>query len=359
MKRIAICCDGTWNSPDQNKDEDGIPSPTNVVKLARAIKLHADDGKEQNIYYDRGVGASGNFAKRTFEGATGSGISRNIKEAYLYLVNHYEPGDELYFFGFSRGAFTVRSLAGLIRNCGLLRKDAIEHIDRAYEIYKSSDALDKPNSNVSTLFRRTYAVEDLTKIKCIGVWDTVGALGNPLLLKGITTERHRFHDYRLSFSVLNAFHAIAIDEKRRHFKPALWQQKASNTGTQLLQQVWFTGVHTNVGGGYPATGLSDISLEWMMEKASLCGLQFNDIELNKDPIQDREESWKKFYKLIPRYHRPIDNPGEDPETGIPLLTAESLHDSVLIRYRDRDDFRPPELVEYFERNPEELPDDDD
>ena len=358
MKRIAIGCDGTWNSPDQ-KDEEGVASPTNVVKIARAIKFNADDGTKQTIFYDPGVGSSGGFLKRSYEGATGAGISRNIKEAYTYLVNHYELGDELYFFGFSRGAFTVRSLAGLIRNCGLLRKDALDQLDRAYEIYQSSNAADKPSSNISTLFRRTYAVENITKIKCIGVWDTVGALGNPLLLHGVTTERYKFHDYQLSSSILNAFHAVAIDEKRRHFIPALWQQKPTNLGTQVLQQVWFTGVHTNVGGGYHATGLSDISLEWMIEKASLCGLQINDIPLTKDSVQDREESWEKFYKLIPAYHRPIDNPGNDPKTGEPRITSEALHESVLVRYRDRDDFRPPQLVEYFDRNPDELPDEDD
>ncbi|MCK4742747.1 MAG: DUF2235 domain-containing protein [Sulfuriflexus sp.] len=358
MKRIAICCDGTWNSPDQ-KDEEGVASPTNVVKIARAIKFNAADGTKQTIFYDPGVGSSGSFLKRNYEGATGAGISRNIKEAYTYLINHYEPGDELYFFGFSRGAFTVRSLAGLIRNCGLLRKDALDQLDRAYEIYQSSDAADKPSSNISTLFRRTYAVEELTKIKYIGVWDTVGALGNPLLLRGITTERHKFHDYQLSSSILNAFHAVAIDEKRKHFIPALWQQKPSNMGTQILQQVWFTGVHTNVGGGYHATGLSDISLEWMAEKASLCGLELADISLAKDPIQDREESRIKYYKLIPAHHRPINNPSNDPKTGELLITAEALHESVLVRYRDREDFRPPQLVEYFDRNPDELQDEDD
>ncbi len=359
MKRIAICCDGTWNSPDQDKDKDGVPSPTNVVKIAHAVLRHSDDGTEQRTFYDSGVGASGNFIKRAWQGATGSGISRNIKEAYTYLINNYEPGDELYLFGFSRGAFTVRSLAGLIRNCGLLRKDAINQIERAYDIYKSVDAIDKPNSNESTLFRRTYAVEDMTPIKFIGVWDTVGALGNPLLLKGITTERNRFHDYQLSKSVQFAFHAIAINEKRRHFQPALWQQKPSNRGTQTLQQVWFTGVHTNVGGGYETVGLSDITLEWMMEKADLCGLQLGDVMLHKDPLQDRKESRKGFYKLVPRFSRPIDKPGADPQTGEPLITAEALHESVLQRYRDREDFRPHNLVDYFGRNPGELPDEGD
>jgi len=113
-------------------------------------------------------------------------------------------------------------------------------------------------------------------------------------------------------------------------------------------------VHTNVGGGYQATGLSDISLEWMIEKASLCGLQIDDILLAKDSVQDREESWKKFYKLIPAYHRPIDKPDDDPKTGEPQITSEALHESVLVRYRDREDFRPPQLVEYFDRNPDKL-----
>jgi uncharacterized protein (DUF2235 family) len=358
MKRIAICCDGTWNSPDQN--ENGVTSPTNVVKLAAAVKLHSDNGIAQKMYYDSGVGAQGWIGKRAWEGATGSGIGRNIKEAYTYLINNYEPGDELFFFGFSRGAFTVRSLAGLIRNCGLLRKDAIDQVDRAYTIYKSRAGVDKPSSNESILFRRTYAVEELTKIKFIGVWDTVGALGNPLLLKGITTERNSFHDYDLSFSVQHAFHALAIDEKRRYFCPALWQQKPENRGTQVMQQVWFAGVHSNVGGGYPATGLSDIALEWMMEKADACGLQFAAIAppLNKQPLQHREETWKGAYKLLPRLYRSIDKPEGVTRAGAIPITAESLHESVLQRYRDSD-YQPPNLVDYFDRNPEMLPDEDD
>ena len=363
MKRIAICCDGTWNSPDQNKDEKGVPSPTNVVKVAQAIKMHGDDGKVQKIFYDAGVGAQGNFVKKAWEGATGSGLTRNVKEAYIYLVNNYEPGDELFFFGFSRGAFTVRSLAGLIRNCGLLQKDAMHHVDRAIEIYKSREAIDAPSTNESILFRKTHAVEDITPIKFIGVWDTVGALGNPLLLKGITTERHKFHDYELSSSIQHAFHALAIDEKRKHFMPALWHQQERNKGTQVLQQVWFAGVHTNVGGGYPDSKLSDITLKWMMEKADLCGLNFDGIaEPGEDAhLGKQEESREGMYKLLPPLHRPID--AVEPVShgqAIPF-TAESLHDSVIKRHRDAADpeYQPIRLLEYFERNPEMLPDEDD
>lgn len=362
MKRIAICCDGTWNSPDQNKDEHGVPSPTNVVKVAQAIKMHGDDGKEQKIFYDAGVGAAGNFVKKAWEGATGAGLTRNIKEAYAFLINHYEPGDELFFFGFSRGAFTVRSLAGLIRNCGLLRKDALDKVDRAIEIYKSRDAIDAPSTNESILFRRTYAVEDITQIKFIGVWDTVGALGNPLLLNGVTTSRHSFHDYELSYSIQNAFHALAIDEKRRHFTPALWHQKPENKGTQVLQQAWFAGVHTNVGGGYSMTGLSDLALEWMAEKAGLCGLDLETIPMPDANayLEEREESRKGFYKLTFPLHRPIDDPKPLKGGDTIPITAESLHDSVIARYRDAEPgYRPEKLVEYFDRNPEMLPDEDD
>src|SRR5665647_1801592 len=114
MKRIAIFCDGTWNTPDEM--DNGKPCHTNVVKMANALNQRSADGTSQVLFYHDGIGSEGTKFKRVFDGATGTGISTNILEAYKYIINTYEPGDELFLFGFSRGAFTVRSLAGLIRN---------------------------------------------------------------------------------------------------------------------------------------------------------------------------------------------------------------------------------------------------
>ncbi|CAG0978281.1 hypothetical protein MTYP_01612 [Methylophilaceae bacterium] len=346
MKRIVICCDGTWNSPD--KTDQGVPIHTNVVKVAQAVKPIAANGTRQNMYYDPGIGTSGAFMRRAFDGATGTGLSRNVQEAYKFLVASYEPGDELYFFGFSRGAFTVRSLAGLIRNCGILRRDAMHMLEKGYMLYRSRSKASHPREKESVLFRRTYAVSDIVPIKFVGVWDTVGALGNPLLVNGYLSQRQQFHDTALSSTVMNAFQALAIDEKRRHFQATLWNQQPG-VQHQRLEQNWFVGVHSNVGGGYASTGLSDIALRWMVEKAGDCELELDDIPANPNPLEKRQESRTGLYRLTPVLHRPIDLPA--PDMG---ATCEKLHGSVLERYRADPDYRPENLEDYFRRNPQLL-----
>ena len=223
MKRIAIFCDGTWNTPDENVD--GKLCQTNVVKMANALSATSADGKQQLLYYDTGIGSDGNKIRRIFDGATGNGISENILEAYRFVIKNYEAGDELFFLGFSRGAFTVRSLSGLIRNSGILKVENIDKVDKAYHIYKSRRPEHQPREVEATLFRKTFAVSEKTKIKFIGVWDTVGSLGNPLMLNGILSKKNGFHDTDLSTRVENAFHALAVDEKRENFEATLWHQQ--------------------------------------------------------------------------------------------------------------------------------------
>jgi len=342
MKRIAIFCDGTWNTPD--KLDNGKPCQTNVVKLAQALRTHSDDGTVQRLYYDLGVGAEGSIFKKMFDGATGTGISANIIEAYLFLVNNYEPGDELFFFGFSRGAFTVRSLCGLIRNTGILHQKYADKIGKAYALYRSRNPSYHPKSEEAVLFRKTYAVEETTSIKFIGVWDTVGALGNPLFLKGVVSGRNEFHDTELSSKIENAFHALAIDEKRKNFQAALWHRQPGVTN-QVLEQVWFAGVHSDIGGGYPEPSLSDISLGWMADKARGCSLAFDDLNLHPDPLAKRHESMNALYSLAGILHRPIGvvKPGMG-------ATNESLHPSVKERFNQIKDYRPVNLIQYLERN---------
>lgn len=341
MKRIAIFCDGTWNTPDEQKE--GRPCQTNVVKLADALTETSADNTKQQLYYDVGVGAEGGFIKQVFDGATGTGISHNILQAYWFLSQNYEPGDELFFFGFSRGAFTVRSLAGLIRNSGILEMKYKDRLKQAYDLYKSRNPAFHPRSEESVLFRKTYAIEDITKIKFIGVWDTVGALGNPLFLKGIVSEHNEFHDTGLSSYIENAFHALAIDEKRRNFQAALWQQKPNDTKNKL-EQMWFTGVHSDVGGGYAETGLSDISLQWMMEKAESCNLSFRKLNINPDPLGMLHESMTWYYQLAGTLHRPIGAPLPDG-----LRSCEQIHPSVMIRYEKDPSYRPVNLVKYLKK----------
>jgi uncharacterized protein (DUF2235 family) len=335
MKRIAVFCDGTWNTPDEQ--DNGKLCQTNVVKLANALSAKSTDGTIQKLYYDLGIGAEGNRLQRVFDGATGTGISENILQAYLFIISNYEPGDELFLFGFSRGAFTVRSLSGLIRNSGILEVKNADKIGKAYELYRSRHPTYHPKSEEATLFRKTYAVEDATKIKFIGVWDTVGALGNPLFLHGLTSGRNEFHDTELSSMIEHAFHALAIDEKRKNFEATLWHQQKGATN-QTLEQVWFVGVHSDIGGGYPETGLSDISLNWMMVKAQSCNLSFNAFETHPDPFGLKHESMKWYYRPAGILHRPICK--KDPAAGD---TKEQLHPSVLERYKKDPSYRPENL----------------
>lgn len=342
MKRIVICCDGTWNTPD--KTEGGIPVPTNVVKFASSVMAHDRKGITQLVYYNLGVGTSGSWLKRVYDGATGKGLLHNIREAYMYLLHNYALGDELFFIGFSRGAFTVRSLAGLIRNSGILRPNAVNMIDQAIALYRSRSAATHPREKEATLFRRTYSVADETPIKFIGVWDTVGALGNPLLTNTIFGRRNRFHDTDLSRIISHAYHALAIDEKRRFFRPTLWNQQAGSQD-QTLEQTWFAGAHSSIGGGCPLSGLSDIALQWMREKAKKCGLALEAADLHPVIAEQYVESRTGFYRFMWTFYRPIDQP----EPG--KQTEETLHDTVEQKYDAQPNYRPLNLLDYFARNP--------
>jgi uncharacterized protein (DUF2235 family) len=345
MKRIAIFCDGTWNTPD--KEKGGKYCQTNVVKMANALSPVSHDGIKQLLYYDTGIGSEGGWIKRVFDGATGTGISEKILQAYRFIMNNYEPGDELFFFGFSRGAFTVRSLSGLIRNSGILKIENADKIARAYGIYRSRRPRYHPREIEATLFRKTFAVEESTQIRFIGVWDTVGALGNPLFLKSILSRRNQFHDTDLSTKVKFAYQALSIDEKRKNFKPAIWNQQAGS-GDQELKQAWFAGVHSDVGGGYPEneTGLSDIALQWMLEKAKDCHLNCEHIDMKPDPLAKLHESYTGGYALLPKYFRPVDKP--DPKKG---PTFESPHSSTRERFKKDSSYRPRNLVKYFAEHP--------
>jgi uncharacterized protein (DUF2235 family) len=345
MKRIVIFCDGTWNTPDESVD--GKLCQTNVVKMANALTPVSLDGKVQLLYYDTGVGSEGGFMTRVFDGATGTGISENILQAYRFLIMNYVPGDELFFFGFSRGAFTVRSLAGLIRNSGILKLENMDKVCNAYKIYRSRKLEHQPREVEATLFRKTFAIEERTKIEFIGVWDTVGALGNPLLLNGILSRRNGFHDTDLSTSIRHAYHALAIDEKRKNFGATLWHQQ-KDMKDQILEQVWFPGVHSDVGGGYIETeaGLSDLALRWMLDKAQRCNLNFDNIAAIPNPMGLMHESYTGYYKLQRPLYRPIemDTPGKG-------NTNETLHSSVVERFKKDETYRPKNLVRYFIQHP--------
>ncbi|MEU7469545.1 DUF2235 domain-containing protein [Streptomyces sp. NPDC044984] len=358
-KRLVVCCDGTWNFADQ-------PSKTNVAKVALSVRPGSAAGKEQRVYYHSGVGT--HRWERLRGGAFGVGLSRNIVDAYRFLVETYEPDDELFLFGFSRGAFTARSLAGLVRNSGVLRRDHAHRIPEAWALYR--DRIEQPNGAAATLFRRSYAHE--TEIGFVGVWDTVGALGIPVpdtpwLQPAANRFNHRwaFHDTELSDWVRAAFHALAVDEQRPAFRPALWHQRPGSAARgQELKQVWFAGVHSDVGGGYKETGLSDIALLWMVDHARRHGLEFDadvlsaegprvmrpaecvDFRVRPDASGPLHASRTGLYRLAGPLHRPlgkaVDDRGEPDGNEFLAVPAKERYD------RDPG-YRPPELEGYLGR----------
>ena len=262
MKRIVICSDGTWQTPNQD-------NATHVLEMARAVLPTAPDGTTQVVFYDWGVGTE-NWLNRLVGGISGKGIDKNIRDCYRFLAHNYEDGDEIYLFGFSRGAYTVRSLAGLVRNCGVLTKAEAGRLPEAYTMYRRHDA--GPNSEVAKTFRSRNSRE--ATVKFIGVWDTVGALGIPLCgLSALTAHRYKFHDVKLSSRVPFAYHALAIDERRRPFRPSLWE--AQTKEGQTVEQVWFAGVHSDVGGSLDPV-LGKPSFDWMKERASSAGLALDE-----------------------------------------------------------------------------------
>ena len=280
MKRLVICCDGTWN------DEDAHPNVTNVVRMSRAVLQSDLRGKNpvpQITYYHAGVG-TGDLFDRIVGGGLGMGLSRNVRDCYAFVASNYVEGDEVFLFGFSRGAYTARSVAGLIGWAGLLRKPDMDAFFDLWNGYKAKNKPDAPDTLAA--FPKRHKV---VPVRCIGVWDTVGALGIPSHTGDRARELYQFHDTDLGAHVAYAFHALALDERRRDFEPAVWSQTAAGAAVgQVLEQVWFPGVHSNVGGGYEEHGLSDVTLAWMVSRvAPLLALDMEYVETR----QDRRDEW--------------------------------------------------------------------
>lgn len=280
MKRLVICCDGTWQRLYSG-------ALTNVALTARALAPRDRAGNPQIVYYSPGVGAALNRSS-LWNGMTGADLDQHLLGAYLFLNLNYEAGDQIYLFGFSRGAYTVRTLAGLLRKCGILRREHTDKADDALSLYRHRRiAKDSPEAE---RFRAAHAIAwprlsapltappvDL-RIRYLGIWDTVGSLGIPHVLPfpvGLN-RRYRFHDTDLSRSVEFARHAVAIDERRAAFAPTLWTNVDSFNWpgrTPRVLQSWFPGDHGGVGGG-PARGLSNCALMWVIEGAEQAGLGF-------------------------------------------------------------------------------------
>ena len=337
-KRLIICCDGTWNWPDQRG------SPTNVVKKVRAMRPTDDCGVPQIVFYDTGVG-TGNWLDRIAGGMFGVGLAENVKQTYGFIVDNYQPGDELFFFGFSRGAHTVRSLGGLIGLIGLLPKQHMDQLPQAWGYYRTLPQKRTETQRCEFLARFPEDEQPKkTRIDFIGVWDTVGAMGIPVgPLRMIGQHKYRFHNTNLGDNVARAFQALAIDECRRLFIPSIWKREAGleerlkdyGIEQQVLEQTWFVGAHSNVGGGYPDSGLSDHAFRWMARRAMHHGLVL-DKKYVEHPQKTRYllvNSRTAKWRLIPKKLR----------TLCQTDTSERIHYSAVNRLMAtdaNDDFQP-------------------
>ncbi|KAL8786866.1 MAG: hypothetical protein Q9195_008023 [Heterodermia aff. obscurata] len=242
------------------------------------------DGTQQIIYYQAGVGTESTFWNHIVGGGTGAGISENIREAYAFLATNYDVGDEIYLIGFSRGAFTARSIAGFLNCIGLLTMAGMEDFYSIFKDWENQDKKhyrsnwpDKPFSNRPSAADPTYALTleslGLTRlnitIRAVGVWDTVGALGIPSI--GIFpphNHEYSFVNTKVSNNVEYAFQALALDEHRKTFSPTIWERPEGPAKLKQLKQVWFPGVHSNIGGSYDDSSMADLTLTWMISHLS-------------------------------------------------------------------------------------------
>ena len=333
-KSLVLCCDGTWDSADQEKDKKtGELCVSNVLKIVVRMKKRTTAGALQIVYYDQGVG-TGNILDKLGGGAFGDGLEANINDVYRFLIANYEPGDAIYLFGFSRGAYTARSIAGMIRRCGVLRRENVRQYPEVKALYKSGVKATDPAAQT---FRKDFAIEDNTPIQCVGVWDTVGALGIPIgVFSQINEKEFQFLDTSLSSVVKFAFHALSVDERRGPFKPTLWDNQPAPG--QTVKQAWFAGVHSDVGGGYPDHGLSDIALNWLMDCATAAGLEFDPavmtaLGIKPDATQKIHDSLKGFLHLG----------AIDRKIGATQFKTEYFHRSLIEKWRDDTGYRPKPL----------------
>lgn len=312
-KRIILLLDGTWNDADFGRTD------TNIVRLqevivrtlasrARRSQLapHAarkmtdsysdQDGTKNIVFYERGVGTS--WRDRFKGGIFGIGLDDKIRNAYRFLSFHYEPGDQIFIFGFSRGSFTARSLVGLIGAAGLLKRDFCtpKREEKAWSFYRT-DPSARLSGNWSALTPYVHD-RDAFQIECIGVFDTVGALGIPLgRFRQFNRDEYEFHDVELSSITKVNLHAMAIDERRRPFEAAPWRKPKFKRFKSFTEQVWFAGVHSDVGGSYipeverrtesPQT-LDDITLDWMLKRVTA---HYPDFPADPDQWQATGPLW--------------------------------------------------------------------
>ncbi|WP_211214972.1 DUF2235 domain-containing protein [Microbulbifer variabilis] len=337
-KRLILLFDGTWNDP---VDE------TNVFRILKSIH-DFDNERRQLCFYDPGVGTS--TFSRLLGGVTGWGLSENLIQGYEWLIKNFTEGDEIWIFGFSRGAYTARSLAGMIRKCGLLHNSAPQLIVHAEKFYR--DKRYHPDHEESKRFRNKFSHE--VDIYFLGVWDTVGALGVPGFSALSESGKYAWHDTELSGNIKYAYHAVALDEHRSTYDTSLWSGESGKKKERQteVEQRWFIGAHANVGGGYVYDSLSEIPLYWMQQKAMKAGLQLNPYQVSEDawrtPPKDSYQNFLKgAYALVKRtylggdgrFHREFSRN----KKGLKAINV-TVDPSVWRRWESVPEYRPPTLT---------------
>jgi uncharacterized protein (DUF2235 family) len=327
-RRLIVCCDGTWNWPAPQRE-------TNVVRLLRSIAAEATvNGATipQIVHYHQGVG-TGNVIDRLAGGGVGIGLATSVKACYGFLVDNYRPSDEIFLFGFSRGAYVARALGGAIGALGMLQKREMDRFAEAWSWYWQ----DASKRDVKVLDSIAPGRHHPIDIECIGVFDTVGALGIPG--SRFCRSAFAFHETQLGAHIRHAFQALAMDEQRGNFQPAIWvpmhcSSSEANRGAkgpqQVLKQMWFPGVHSNIGGGYEKHGLSDTALLWMISQiGNMLELDQKTIVRGLDTKADErfprgtlEDSRTLFWKLI---GSPI------PRPVCVISATEHIHKSAQLR----------------------------
>lgn len=367
VKRLALFLDGTWNTLDDD---------TNVWRL----KSLCTKSPEQLVYYSAGVGTQ--RGEHLSGGMFGIGINEEVTAAYEWLSEHYEADAQVFIFGFSRGAFTARSLAGFISKCGLLKPGSPVSLKQLYQRYRNGTA--KSVRALGRVARDGLSQEDAwikeysrpIPIWFQGVWDTVGTLGVPLpCVPKVSRADFAFLETDLRINDTHAYHALAIDEHRAAFAPTLWVKNTLKSGDtfpprpiEQVEQRWFVGAHSNVGGGYENDLLAQIPLRWLMRKAIAHGLLFNDEVVidgdeNKCPIRDSlAEMAHGIYEVLTfgkHFFRPIGAEPVDAGDAVTTTINETIDGTVFDRWRYDTSYRPENLMEWAQRrtvNPSELND---
>ncbi|MEM8591465.1 MAG: DUF2235 domain-containing protein [Pseudomonadota bacterium] len=309
-RKLVIILDGTLSTM----------TPGCETNAGLAAKLLRDQAEEDVVvYYEAGLQWRDWTDTRRI--ITGKGINGQIRRAYGWLASNYRPGDRIYLMGYSRGAYAVRSLAGIIGRIGLLERDKAteRHLRDIYRLYAAPERVD-----AAAAFAKAHCYPE-TQIECVAVWDTVKALGIRLPLIWMLMGRlHRFHDHELGDNVRAGYHALAYNERRMAYEPVLWETRPGWRGE--LEQVWFKGTHADVGGQlggrHFARPLANIPFVWLLEKVERSGIalprDWQD-QFPRDPDAPSIGQWTGWGRLFwNRWPRKV---GRDP--------SESIHPTAL------------------------------